>query len=173
MGKMVQIQRPQVFEEYETRKSAVDIANNRRDNLNNFHDTMKSYRWEVRTLAFFLGIAESHAFSAYKVFHQHGASMKHNSFKSKLADSILAFVDDQESLQEQMSASRMKTRGMDYHRSVPLGKTEAGKDIRRICRDCKKVKTMLRCSCDPLSPLCHDCWQPHFQHAWAEQTNSY
>ncbi|ORZ04283.1 hypothetical protein BCR42DRAFT_398771 [Absidia repens] len=72
--------------------------------------------------AFFLGIAESNAFSAYKVFHQHGASMKHNSFKSKLADSILALVLDQESLQEQMSASRMKTRAMDYHRSVPLEK---------------------------------------------------
>ncbi|KAI9265242.1 hypothetical protein BDA99DRAFT_579968 [Phascolomyces articulosus] len=54
-----------VFEEYELHKGAVDTANNRRDNISFFHDVMKTYRWEIRCLSFFVAVAEANAFSAY------------------------------------------------------------------------------------------------------------
>ncbi|ORZ04284.1 hypothetical protein BCR42DRAFT_444308 [Absidia repens] len=38
---------------------------------------------------------EVNAFSAYKKFNRHGASIKHNAFKYKLAEGILKFVTDQ------------------------------------------------------------------------------
>jgi hypothetical protein len=43
----------------------LDIANSRRDNLPSFHDVMKTYRWEIRCLSFFLAVAEANAFSAH------------------------------------------------------------------------------------------------------------
>jgi hypothetical protein len=133
---------------------------------------MKSYRWEIRTLAFFLGIAEANAFSAYKKFHHRGASIKHNAFKCKLADGILKFVKDQGEADRQMQQSRRRTRAMNYHKTVNLGKLKSGNDIRRKCSTCK-TKTMLRCSCTTNTPLCQPCWQIHLQEAWSEQTDSY
>jgi hypothetical protein len=53
---------------------------------------MKSFRWEVRTLAFFLGIAEANAFSAFKKYSDRGSTLDHSEFKSELADEILEYV---------------------------------------------------------------------------------
>ncbi|CAO3596944.1 unnamed protein product [Absidia cylindrospora] len=49
-GTMHEVIKTQVFDDYETNKSSVDVANNRRDNMTNFHDVMRTYRWELRCL---------------------------------------------------------------------------------------------------------------------------
>ncbi|KAL1927833.1 hypothetical protein VTP01DRAFT_3238 [Rhizomucor pusillus] len=56
--------RPAVFDEYE-KEGAVDAAYNCRDNTPSFHTVMKTHRWKVRCLSFFLAIAGANAFSAY------------------------------------------------------------------------------------------------------------
>ncbi|RCH82480.1 hypothetical protein CU098_008409 [Rhizopus stolonifer] len=56
-GQVLELRRPQVFDDYEYHKSSVDANNNRKDNMVSFHDVMKTYRWEVRFLSFVLGIA--------------------------------------------------------------------------------------------------------------------
>ncbi|ORZ18086.1 hypothetical protein BCR42DRAFT_436833 [Absidia repens] len=132
---------------------AVDIANNRRDNLNNFHDIMKSYRWEIQTLAFFLGIAEVNAFSAYKKCHRHGASIKHNASKYKLAEGRLKFVTDQRKAERQMQQSS----AMNFHKSVKLGKLASGNNIRRKCSTCS-TKTEFASICTTDIPLRVECW---------------
>ncbi|KAL1933931.1 hypothetical protein VTP01DRAFT_8021 [Rhizomucor pusillus] len=43
--------RPAVYDEYEKNKGAVDVANNRRDNLTSFHDVMASYRWKTKFMS--------------------------------------------------------------------------------------------------------------------------
>lgn len=70
-------------------KGAVDTANNRRDNLTSFHDVMKSYRWEVRCLAFFLAIPEANAFSAYMLSALDGSKRLHNAFRWRLRQTLL------------------------------------------------------------------------------------
>ncbi|SAL99586.1 hypothetical protein [Absidia glauca] len=64
----VEVVRPKVFDEYESYKSSVDISNNRRDNMTNFHDVMRTYRWGLRCLSFCLGVTEANAFSVFKYF---------------------------------------------------------------------------------------------------------
>ncbi|CAO3588748.1 unnamed protein product [Absidia cylindrospora] len=171
-GQKVVIDRSQVFEEYETKKSAVDIANNRRDNLDNFHDVMKSYRWEVRTLAFFLGIAEANAFSAFKRFHHRGHSMTHGVFKDRLAQEILEEVHGSKDNYEQTAGSQPRTRASQYHMSVSLGNLDSGKPRRVVCTFCRK-RTMHRCSCDRHTPLCQTCQKIHSQEAIVEQMKQY
>lgn len=129
---------------------------------------MKSYRWEIRTLAFFLGIAEVNAFSAYKKFHRNGASIKHNAFKYKLAQGILNFVADQGEMDRQMKDSRRMTRARNCHKSVKLGKLASGYDIRRKCSTCP-TKTTFACTCTTNIPVCQNCWQIHFEESWAEK----
>ncbi|KAI8375923.1 uncharacterized protein BYT42DRAFT_614720 [Radiomyces spectabilis] len=65
-GNLREITRPQVFEDYESQRNSVDIANNRRDDLFSFHDVMRTYRWELRCLSLFLGVIEANSCSAYK-----------------------------------------------------------------------------------------------------------
>jgi hypothetical protein len=148
---------------------AVDIANNRRDNLNNFHDVMKSFRWEVRTLAFFMGIAEANAFSAFQRYNQRGASLHHSEFKSELADGILQYVADQEGREQQQKADRMRTRGMDIHISTSLGLTGGGLRKRRVCNGGCGNRTINRCSCTLDIALCRDCQQKHVQEVLVDQ----
>lgn len=71
---------------------AVDVANNRRDNLTSFHDVMASYRWEVRCLAFFLAVAEANAFPAYKCFAHDGSEIMHSKFRWSLWQSLLQYA---------------------------------------------------------------------------------
>ncbi|KAI8371600.1 uncharacterized protein BYT42DRAFT_622651 [Radiomyces spectabilis] len=58
--------RPSVFDEYEKHKGAMGTANNRRDNMDSFHDTIKTQRWEMHTLSFsFQGFASLDMSSLY------------------------------------------------------------------------------------------------------------
>ncbi|KAI8082391.1 hypothetical protein BDF21DRAFT_398491 [Thamnidium elegans] len=71
-GHVTVISRSDVIDGYETHKSSVDIANNRRNNLTSHHDVISIERWEMRFLGFILGICEVNAFSCYKVFAEDG-----------------------------------------------------------------------------------------------------
>ncbi|SAL95656.1 hypothetical protein, partial, partial [Absidia glauca] len=78
----VEVVRPKVFDEYESNKSSVGVSNNRRDNMINFHDVMRTYCWELRCLSFFLGVTEANAFSAFKYFRVDGDLVGHGEFRN-------------------------------------------------------------------------------------------
>jgi len=73
--------RPSVFDEYEDNKGAVDTANNRRDNMISYHDVLKTHRWQMRCLSFFLAQAGANASSAFKAFSNDGSETHHHEFR--------------------------------------------------------------------------------------------
>ncbi|SAM03017.1 hypothetical protein [Absidia glauca] len=64
----------------------------RRDNMINFHDVMRTYRWELRCLSFFLGVTEVNAFSAFKYFRVDGDLVGHGEFRWRLAESLKDYI---------------------------------------------------------------------------------
>lgn len=138
---------------------SVDISNNRRDNLPNFHDVMKTQRWELRCLAFFLGIAEANAFSAYKYFANDGKTLTHTPFRKRLVRSLLEHLDV---LNHGHQATPRVTRSahrMIRHTVASLGKNAANNYIRVQCSLCSR-RTSNRCSCSDV-PVCTDCMDIH------------
>ncbi|CAO3656221.1 unnamed protein product [Mucor hiemalis] len=93
-GEMVEVKHPKVFDEYAENKSSVDTANNRRDNLEGFHDVMRTQSWENRCLSFFLGIAEANAFSTFKHFRVNGDNVLHTEFRWRLAESLKSHIKE-------------------------------------------------------------------------------
>ncbi|KAK9681223.1 phosphatidylinositol-binding protein scs2 [Basidiobolus ranarum] len=83
---------PQVFEDYESQKSSIDVNNNHSDNMILFHDVMSTYHWEARFLLFVFGIAEANAFSCYKIWGNNAEGILHSDLKCRLAHSLLLKV---------------------------------------------------------------------------------
>ncbi|KAG2194116.1 hypothetical protein INT47_003059 [Mucor saturninus] len=111
----------------ETNKSSVDTSNNRRDNLINFHDVMRTYRWELRCLSFFLGVTEANAFSAFKFFSVGGNDVGHTEFRWRLAESLKCHIKD---LQENAGYAQIRTISRDPrtngHSLVSMGTNSQG-----------------------------------------------
>ncbi|ORZ18434.1 hypothetical protein BCR42DRAFT_390558 [Absidia repens] len=129
-----------------TPNGSVDISNNRRDNLTNFHDVMRSQRWELRCLASFLGVAEADAFSAFKYFTPEGEDVLHTTFRWRLAESLKRHIAElREGRRVDPMATRSSSTSETNHSLVPIGKTKSNKPIARQCTICKK-KTQRRCS---------------------------
>jgi hypothetical protein len=116
----------------------VDVANNRRDNMTNFHDVMRTYRWELRCLSFFLGVTEANTFSAYKYFNPGGKQVNHGEFRWRLAQSLEFYIKE---LQEGPTMELRRTRSHldrpNGHRLVTMGKNGQGNYIRRQCKECR------------------------------------
>lgn len=73
---------------------------------------MKTYRWEIRRLAFFFAIAEANAFSAYIMFAHDGQETLHNVFRWKLSQTLLAHARSLQNEDERM-AQRVQTRAQN------------------------------------------------------------
>lgn len=58
-----------------------------------FHDVMKTFRWEMRCLSFFLAVAEANAFSAYVKYAHDGSKTMHEDFRCRLAQSLISHVE--------------------------------------------------------------------------------
>jgi Transposase IS4 len=160
-----EFRRPAVFDEYEHHKSAVDIANNRRDNMPSFHDVMKTYRWEVRCLSFFLDVAEANAFSAYQYFKRDEEEVPmHFEFRWRLAQSMLEHIEQlrMDDVQNSEPPERvLRPRGYnEVHRIISFGKNQQGKYIRRHCAQCH-IRTQTTCLCHNGKGLCKDCYAKH------------
>jgi hypothetical protein len=151
--------RPMIFEEYELNKGAVDIANNRRDNLPSFHDVMKTYRWEIRCLSFFLAIAEANAFSAYSYVEKEDG-MRHFEFRWRLGQSLLDYAKGMNIDSEPEAPILRPRNSAPNHRIISLGKLPTG-DYRRLrCKVCHK-RTQNSCLCSPTRGICKDCYSAH------------
>ncbi|KAL0140909.1 hypothetical protein V8B55DRAFT_1333233, partial [Mucor lusitanicus] len=98
---------------------SVDVANNRRDNLLNFHDVMCTQSWELRCLSFFLGVAEANAFSAFKLFHPEGSNVVHTEFRWRLAESLKAYISELRTLPAYVPPTTRSSRGGDIHSLIP------------------------------------------------------
>ncbi|KAI8327754.1 hypothetical protein BC941DRAFT_249559 [Chlamydoabsidia padenii] len=123
-----------------------------------FHDVLKTQRWELRCLAFFLGIVEANAFSAFKHFRDEGEDVLHTTFRWRLVEGLKVHING---IKGGNTGNTMGTRGQvhraDYHKLVPLGKHSLSGDyIRRVCIKCK-VRTQHKCICagDALCQKCH------------------
>ncbi|KAG2194272.1 hypothetical protein INT47_009682 [Mucor saturninus] len=174
-GSLVAIKRPEVVDEYETHKSAVDAANNLRDNMISYHDIISTERWEMRFLGFFLGICEANAFSSFRVFGN-GGSTSHSTFKDTLAWTLLKHckelvhgtepnLDDQRVLRSDTSHLYVSMRGMNGKKRMRLG-----------CKNCqilgaRRTRVEKSCSCDPTTPMCKTCYNDHLRTTWVTQTH--
>ena len=158
----VEIQRPAVFSEYEEHKSAVDIANNRRDNLRSYHDVIATERWEMRFLAFIFGIAEANAWSCYKEFAVDGDKITHGDFKDKVAYQLLQYCNGQvTNVARDNGIMPRRTK----HTLVNL-KSRSNMKIRLCCRSCYEkgnygTRVVYCCSCNPDRALCKECHVAH------------
>lgn len=128
-----------------------------------FHDAMKSDHSMIRCFAFFLGVAEANAFSAYVSFAEKGKGMKHGAFRWRLCVSLLAQLGQGE---EGLSGSRrqpMVTRSMvPGSQNVPHHPVSIGEKRRRLCKKCKS-RTSYRCKCDENLTLCLVCCAVHIE----------
>ncbi|KAG2190743.1 hypothetical protein INT47_012160 [Mucor saturninus] len=125
---LVEVARPRVFDEYETSKVGKEkYIQNRRDNLINFHDVMRTYCRELRCLSFCLGVTEANAFSAFKFFSVGGNDVGHSEFRWRLAEALKYHVKD---LQENAGYAQIRTRSHDPwangHSLVSMGTNSQG-----------------------------------------------
>lgn len=144
----------------------MDISNNRRDNLTSFHDVMKSFRWEIRCLAFFFAVAEANAFSAYKAYAYDGKETLHTKFRWRLAQSLLSKAESMRSPADDSLSScppSRQQRNVLAHGRVSLGLQKSGYVRKRHCRfeNCKK-KSSQRCVCDTNNVFCKEHMDAHF-----------
>lgn len=138
----------------------MDTATNRRYSMVSFHDVMKSCRWEVRCLAFFLAVAEADIFSAYKHDAHDGHDTMHATFRWRLAQSLLRHAKHIEEDRANLENQRIlrSSTAVAGHKRVSLGGGNAkGNPKRRRCRadGCGK-KCSLRCKCDTDTVFCQD-----------------
>ena len=169
-GRLIEIERPAVFSEYADHMNAVDVANNRRDNMRSYHDVITTKRWEMRFLAFVFAIAEANAFSCYKEFAEGGDKMMHGEFKDKMAYQLLRHCeglhhDEVESTAQGPFGSNGVMPRRTRHTFQPM-KTNGNKRRRLACRSCHEngkrgTRVQHCCSCNPDKPLCKDCHQLH------------
>lgn len=153
------IQRPKVMEEYGKFKGAVDIANNRRDKLPSYHDVIRTERWEMRCLAFFLACAESNAYSSYSEYAYNGKETGHFEFRWKLAQEIVEFYTQTiEEIECRQTRSGSKP---TIHKLESFGKNVNGKYIRRRCEICHR-RAQTRCKCTVTKAICRACFYSHF-----------
>lgn len=130
-----------------------------------FHDAMKSYRWEVRCLAFFLAVVEANGFSAYKRYAYDGKETSHATYRWRLAQSFLQHAKHLEGDRALSVGNRPVLKSsmvVAGHKRISLGCNEKGNPKRRKCRadGCGK-KCSLRCKCDPDMVFCQDHLDDH------------
>ncbi|SAM00611.1 hypothetical protein [Absidia glauca] len=147
---------------------SVDTSNNRRDNMIIFHDVMRTYRWELRCLSFFLGVAEANAFSAFKYFRVvvirlsmanlgGGVVSRYN---ERLTESMKKHIMElREGPEMEQRTTRSRLGRPNGHRLVTMGKNGQGDYIRRQCKECG-AKTQTRFSCNEVT-LCKSCFGCH------------
>ncbi|KAI8090815.1 hypothetical protein BDF21DRAFT_198986 [Thamnidium elegans] len=90
-----------------------------------FHDVMSTYRWQVRFLSFLFGIAETNAFSCYKIWGNNAEGLHHGEFKYRLSRSLLEKVKGSAQSNEETEADPMSTRSRDSpyaHEYVAIAK---------------------------------------------------
>lgn len=111
-----------------------------------FHDVMKTCRWEIRSLSFFLAVAEANAFSAYSFFRRDDEEVPmHFEFRWRLAQSMLEHVESLKQGEGQPPERILRPRGRwEGHKFMPLGKSSQGKYLRRRCVGCH-VRTQHTC----------------------------
>lgn len=118
-----------------------------------FHDVMKTFRWEMRCLSFFLAVAEANAFSAYVKYAHDGSKTMHEDFRCRLAQSLISHVE-QMRMGTEASIHVLRARVGHVHRRMSLGKPPGGGFRRRRCKVCGN-KTPLVCSCNPDGVFCN------------------
>jgi hypothetical protein len=105
----------------------------------NFHNIMKRYRWGVHFLSFIFGVAETSAFSCYKVWGNHGESnFFHSDFKDLLASSFLKKVKTKIKTIESTSTEPMRLRSCTRRSThVYISFSYGDKRTRRVYRTCR------------------------------------
>ena len=125
---------------------------------------MKTYRWEVRCLAFFFAVAEANAYSAYKVYAHDGKETLHTNFRWRLAQSLLSKVEAMRAVPEEPRELPRRTRRTRIpHKRVSLGNARSGYARKRRCHfeHCSKKSTQ-RCVCGTDNVFCKEHMDVHF-----------
>lgn len=155
------ISQPDVHKFYNTHRTAVDTANQLRQNMHSFEDALRAKTWPLRALSFILGVAEANAFllarDKFKLTHRHYA------FRAELARQLLEF--DAPRRQDRRSAAGEVT---VEHRLVPRNEAlTSGSPSQRMCwhvghdgRVCNNATTY-SCTCQPTIPVCKWCHSAH------------
>lgn len=120
---------------------------------------MKTQRWELRCLAFFLWVAEANAFSAYKYSANEDKNLTYNPYRKIALHSLIEHIDV---LNHGFQATPPVTRSayqMVRHTPVSLGKNGSNNYIRVKCSLCKH-RTSHRYSCNDIA-VCTGCMDIH------------
>lgn len=106
---------------------AVDIANNRRENLT-LHDVMKSNRQTLGCLALFLAVAEVNVISAHKQYTHDGASVHHGYLRWRLAQYPVSYAQNLHGAAEPITyAASQRSQALHMvHKRVFLSKNATG-----------------------------------------------
>jgi hypothetical protein len=157
---------PEVFDIFYKGAHAVDMSNQLRQGHLSIEQGWNTRRWWIRSLAFFIALADVNAFNLHTRFLHPGTEMSVQQWRLGLAFDLLGLDAGNSTgpapkpVEDEHRRRKLPKNGRyDYSTNTIVSTTT--KYAERRCTNCN-TKTRLYCDCDPSVPYCDDCL---FEHA--------